>query len=198
MLTVRVDFKGFAEASKALAGLRQDVRDRAVVAALNKTADKARVEMRRGITDAFAIKAGDVNSRLSVRPASFRGGVSLTAVLEALPGSRRGRSMNVIHFLRRAVTRQQARKGKQLGFRFKRGGPIKEIPGAFVGNSGRTVFVREGTSRKPIRPKQVIDIPSMFNTRRINARVVAKIQADFPVEFERAARVMLSRFAAAK
>lgn len=193
MVLININTDGIKRAVRQLDTLHRDLADKALAAALNRTADKARVEMRRAITDEFDLKARDVNARLSVTGASAKRGV-LVAVLEALPGSRRGRSMNVIHFLRRPVTVAQARKGKQLGMRFRRGGPIKQIPGAFVGNQGRTVFIREGAPRLPIRAVQVIDVPSMFNTRRINARVVRKIEADFPVEFARAARVFVDRF----
>ena len=192
-LTISVNTDGIKRAVRELNGLRRDLGDKAVAAALNRTADKARVERRRAITDGCDRRASEVNARLSVRGASARSG-TLVAVLEALSGSRRGRAMNVIKFLRRRVTIGQARKGKQLGFRFKRGGPVKQIAGAFVGNQGRTVFVREGLPRLPIRAVQVIDVPGMFNAKRINARVVRKIERDFPVEFERAAKLFVDRF----
>jgi hypothetical protein len=195
MISILVGTNGIKEALRALDRLRSDLRERAMVAALNKTADKARVEMRRAITDEFDLKARDVTPRLAVRGASFKGKVNLTAILEALPGSKRGRSMNVIKFLRRPVSLAQARKGKQLGFRFKRGGPIKQIPGAFVGNDGRTVFIREaGAGRLPIRAVQVIDVQQMFNTRRINSRVVRRIETEWLIEFERAAKNLIERF----
>jgi hypothetical protein len=192
---IKIDIRtNFPDVQRTLRNLRTDIADRAVTAALNKTADKARTEMRRGIVSEFDIKAKDVNPRITVQGASAKTG-KLTAILEALPGSRRGRSRNVVAFLRRRVSLAQARKGKQLGFRFKRGGPVKQIEGAFVGNQGRTVFIRQqGAKRLPIKALQVIDVGQMFNTRRIQAKVVARIEREFPVEFNRAVRLYLERF----
>jgi hypothetical protein len=193
----------FPEVQRALQRLHADVRDKVMTAALNKTADKAKTEMTRSITDEFAIKASEVRSRLSVRRASAKGnGLNMIAVLEALPGSRRGRAMNVIHFLERSVSLTEARRRQksgtlnQLRFKFKKRGGLKTIPGAFVVTANRGTFVarRIGKERMPIESVQVIDVPQMFNTKRINARVLRRIEHEFPVEFERAARVFTERF----
>lgn len=171
--------------------LSSDIRDKAIVAAINKTADKGRVEMKRQIAAEYAIKAGYVNAQLDVRPATTKG-FSIQASIVAF-GRRRGkRSMNMVHFLERKVSLAEARRrGKagtlgQLGFKVKRSGGIKMIKGAFLGNNGRTVFIREGKGRLPIKAVQVIDVPQMFNAKRINMAVVQKIRAEFPIEMQRA------------
>jgi hypothetical protein len=38
------------------------------------------------------------------------------------------------------------------------------------------VFRRTGQGRLPIEPMQVIDVPQMFNTRRINERVRERME----------------------
>lgn len=198
MLTINVQ-ADVSSISRKLLTLQRDVRDKAAVMAINKTVDKARAEMARAITQEYKISSADVRSALNVRRASVKG-YNLVASLEAFGSRRKGRSLNVIHFVERKVSmaegRRRARKGtiKQIGFQFKRGGGTKFIPGAFIGNDGRTVFMRTGDSRLPIVPVQTIDIQQMFNYRKINQRVVDKIQQDFPIEFERAMRYLLSRF----
>lgn len=191
----------FPEVQRRLKQLHADIRDKAIAAALNKTADKAKTAMVRSITDEYAIKASEVRPRLNVRRASARN-LQVTAVLEALPGSRRGRAMNVIHFMERSVTLAEARrraKGgtlNQLRFKFRRKGGKKIIPGAFVVTTNRGTFIarRVGKQRLPIESVQVIDVPQMFNTKRINVRVVQVIEREFPVEFDRAARHFMERF----
>ena len=184
--------------------LRDEITDKAAAAALNKTADKARTAMTRAITGEFNIKAAEVRSSLSVSRASLKLG-RLDAVLSAFGSRKRnGRALNLIHFLERSVTMAQARRRRkdgtlgQLGFRIKKGGPIKFLKGAFIGNKGRTVFIREGRSRLPIKALQTIDVPQMFNTKRINKAVVETIEREFPIEFERAARLFTDRFNSAR
>ena len=82
---------------------------------------------------------------------------------------------------------------EQLGFQIKRGGGLKQIPGAFVGNKGRTIFRRTGKSRLPIEPVQVIGVAQMFNSKTINQRVMAKIEAEFGVELRRAVESVIAR-----
>ena len=201
-LSVRTNFP---EVQSALDALLADLRTKALAAAINKTVDKAKTEMVRRIIAEFAIRAADVRSKLNVRRASAKGAV-IEAVLEAFASRPGGRALNVIRFMERAVTLAEARrraKGgtlRDLRFRIKRGGPLKSIPGAFVATANRGTFVarRVGRARYPIEAVQTIDIPSMFQTRRINAAVVARIEREFPVEFARASAVFLARFNASR
>jgi len=193
---MKMDIK---KVSRALGGLRDGLKNKATNMALNKTAAKGKTEMGRAIRAEFNLKAADIRPRLRVLRASKKG-ADLVAVLDALGGSRRGRSMNLIRFLESKVTLAEGRRRKksgtqnQLRFKIKKRGPAKTIKGAFIGNKGRTIFKRSGKARTPIEAVGTIDVPNMFNTKRINKRVVARIQKEFPIEFERAARHVLRRF----
>lgn len=182
--------------AKALRRLSGELQDKAVRLALNKTIDKGRAEMVRAITSEFNIKASAVRPHLHVRKARAKK-LGLEVVLRAFNSRRSGRSQNLIRFLEKKVTlaeaRRRAKRGtlKQLGFQIKKRGGVKRIQGAFVSNRGRTIFVREGDGRLPIKAVQTIDVPQMFNTRRINERVVRRIKGEFGVEFDRAARFLL-------
>jgi hypothetical protein len=177
----------FPEVRRALGRLPAQIRDQVTVAALNKTGDKGRTEMTRSIAAEYAIKSSEVRPQLVVTRANrSRVAVSIEAF-----GVRRGkRSRNVMVFGAR-----QTREGVTV--KIRKDGPRKLIKGAFIGNKGRTVFIRDPyplTKRLPIKGVETIDVPQMFNTRRINRRVVERMVREFPVEFDRAAVFVLSRF----
>ncbi len=203
MITVKV--QGFEQVQRKLAGMQRDMRAKVLQPAINKVADKARAEINRAIPQEFNVKASEVRNAVDVRKA--RSG-SLEAVLTIFGSAKkRGRSLNLIHFLAAVQAAGKAikvrgGKGKkselsalqrQLGFLIKKGGGLKKIEGAFVGNKGRTIFIREGKSRLPIKPLQVIGFSQMFNTKRINRRVMDKINQELPVEVDRAIKLMLER-----
>lgn len=189
----------FPEVSRRLSELQDGVRGAALSSAINKTLDQAKTAMVRGITAEFNVKAAYVRERLRVVRASKKGGLfSIEGSLRG--GSDRKRSANIIAFVEQSVSFAQAKKRRrdgtlgQLFVKVKRNGPKKPLKGAFIGNKGRTVFQRVGKSRLPIAPVQVIDVGQMFNTKRINAAVIATMKAKFPEVFEREARFYTDRF----
>lgn len=203
MLTVK--FEGFESVKRTLDKLPQELRDKAIRPALNKVAEKARAEINRAIPQEFAVKASEVRNAVEIRKAR---GDKLEAVLSIFgSSSKRGRSLNMIHFLAAVQAAGQAFKtrGKkltkadraalqlQLGFIIKKGGGMKKLEGAFLGNKGRTVFVREGKGRLPIKPAQVIGFSQMFNSKRISSRVMQKINDDLPTEVDRAIKMLMAK-----
>ena len=196
MISVKVLNVGDVKAR--LAKQAQGVRDKAIGPAINKVAEKARAEINRAIPQEFAVKASEVRNAITLRKA--RAG-NLEARIEIFGSTRkRGRSLNLIHFLAavqaagqsvnvrgsRASKRSLSGLGGQLGFLIKRAGGLKKLEGAFVGNKGRTIFRRTGSARLPIEPLQVIGFSQMFSSRRISSRILAKINAELPVEIDRA------------
>jgi len=174
----------FPDVAKRLAGLQQDIANKALASAINKTVALARTRMQKEITSEFAVKAGYVRERLKVKRANAKGKFGISAAL--IGGDGRKRSANVIRFIEQFVTLAQQRKrvkdgtGNQLRFKIKRKGGSKIIRGAFIGNKGRTVFIRTGDKRLPIKAVSTIDVASMFNTKRINRSVIALINARLP------------------
>ena len=186
----------FPQVQRALQGLQREVADKATARALNATIAQARTQMSREIRQEFAVDTRFVGQRLRIKRATFfNGRLGLEAALDA---QEKPRSANVIRF--------GAKAGKAgVTVKIKRGQPRKLIRNAFIGNKGRTVFTRQpGTkmaSRKwggkhgeQIEPVQTIDLPQMFNARRIKAAVVAAMEARFPAIFERELAFALSRF----
>lgn len=214
MLRVTVDVRSFDAVVKKLKALPDQLKNQALAAALNKTAAAGKAEMTRAITATYNVKANKVRNALYLVKASSKSGVPvLVAALEAFGSTnKKGRSLNLIHFVERSVSLAEGRRrnksgtSKALRVRVKKAGGVKVIAGAFIGNKGRTVFIRvpekvmssrskyAGTQHAhAIRPMQVIDIPQMFNQRRINQRVLTKINKQLPIEVDRAIKMVLSK-----
>lgn len=201
MISVRL--QGIAQVQARLSTLSSGMQAKVIGPAINKVAEKARAEIARAIPETYAVKPAEVRS--SIRLSKARSG-SLQATIEVFGSARKvGRSLNLIHFLAaaqiagkavkvrgaRANKKQLAALQNQLGFLIKRGGGLKTIPGAFVGNKGRTIFIRTGKARLPIEPVQVIGFSQMFASNRIRDRILAKINADLVIEVDRSlARLM--------
>jgi hypothetical protein len=189
----------FPQVQRALAQLQDDVAKRATVSAVNKTITQGRTQMSKEIRAEFNIKADRVNRGLVIKRATFNGGL-FTIEAELYSPAKKGRSINLINFAARQTS-------KGVTFAVKRGAGRKLIPGAFIGNNGRTVFIRvpgtvmasRSTSmgakhREAIKALQVIDVPQMFNTKRINARVVQFLKDKFPEVFSHEVQFYLNRF----
>lgn len=204
----------FPEVCRRLEQLPEEIGNKAMVRAMNDTIEQGKIQMARQISQEFMISVSAAKDRLSITRASVRGGVlRFQAVLEATSKGK-GRSMNLIAFVEKSVSLAQAKKrmkageggsyslgngatvtkALQLRFQIKRGGGKKVIPGAFIGNQGRTMFIRTSNSRLPIKALNTIDIPQMFNTRRIN-QVVRQVMLDrFSTYFAREVRAVLKGY----
>ncbi len=180
----------FPDVQRALDRLSADVGNKATASALNKTVAQAKTAMSREIRAEFNISAGKVAESLTVTKAVSSGArFSLRATLESK--TRRGRSINLAAFDARQTS-------KGVTFRVKRTGPRKLIPGAFLINDGKTVMIRVGKQRLPIKALQTIDVSGMFNTKRINAKVLRFIEDKFPALFANEAKFFTDRFKAGK
>lgn len=179
----------FPEIAKRLEGLRQDIATKATARAVNATVAQARTAMSKEIRSEFNISAAKVREKLFIKRASFKGGVlGVEGVLESKYVGGKRRALNLINF-------GATQTGRGVSVRIKKGAGRKTVRGAFIGNNGRTVFERVGNKRLPIRPVQTIDVPQMFNTRRIKAAVAAAMQMRFPAIFERELAYALTQFA---
>jgi Prophage minor tail protein Z (GPZ) len=199
---VRLEIKtNFADVQRGLDRLRSDVASKALASAVNRTIEQARTEMSREIRRDYRLSAAEVRERLRIKRASFRAGrFGIEASLTGTGKGGRGRSMNVIRFVERKVTLAEARRrGKagtlnQLRVQIKTTGGPQVIKGAFIANKGRTVFIRKGKERLPIKAVQTIDVPQMFNAKRINSAVMRAIRDKFPRIAEREIAYFTARF----
>ena len=183
---MRIDVQtNFPAVADALRRVEQDLGNKVLARSLNVVMAQASTAMNKEIRSEFNLTASYVRDRLRVKRAFARSG-QLSISAELVGGDGKRRSANVIQFARGTGAR-----GVKVAIRK---GRAKEIAGAFVGNKGRTVFRRVGASRLPIEPVRTIDVAQMFNTQRINQRVIAAIEMRLPVVFERELRYALSRF----
>lgn len=180
----------FPDVQRALYGLHADIRDKAMASALNKTTAQAKTSMSKEIRAEFVLPAAKVAQALRVNRARPSGrSVILEASLES--PTKRGRSLNLAAFAAR-------RTAKGVSFKVRRDGGRKTIPGSFLINGGKTVMIRVGKERLPIKALQTIDVAQMFNTKRINARVVRFIESKLPAIFANEARFFTARFNASR
>lgn len=191
----------FPKVAAKLNRLAEDVGHKAMVRALNTTVTQGKTEMARKISQEFRISVSAAKDRLAVRRASVRGGeLRFQAFLEATRKGT-GRSMNLIAFVNGMVSKASAKRqgnsalARQLQLQIKRGGGKKVIPGAFIGNKGRTLFIRTGKARLPIKALNTIDIPQMFMTKRIHGVVVDMLVRKFTANFDHELRAVLKGFA---
>lgn len=177
----------FKEVDRALQTMRADIAEKAMASTVNKVAAQANTQMVRGITAEFNLPAKKVREKLKVRKARvIRGQLLIEAELSSQgPGGRR--ALNLINFQAR-----QTLKG--VSVKIRKAGGRKVIPGAFSGNKGRTVFRRVGKERLPIKALQTIDVPQMFNTKRINTKVVRFIEQKLPEVFLNEAAYFTRKF----
>lgn len=178
----------FPQVQRGLDQLQKDLQGVVLMRTVNRTIELARTAMSREIRTEFNLTASYVRERLLIRKATLKAGrYSVEAQLTASGKFRGRRSANVIAF-----AAKQAKEG--VSVKIKKTGGRKVIKGAFIANKGRTVFVRTGAKRLPIEPVQTVDVPQMFNTRKINAAVLRVIDQRLPQVFEREARFALQRF----
>jgi hypothetical protein len=177
----------FPDVQRQLQALSDDIGKKATASALNKVVAQAKTAMSREIRAEFVLPAKTVGDSLRISRARASGGrYSLEATLSSV--SQRGkRGLNLIHFNARQM-------GNGVSFKIRKNGPRKTIRGAFIANKGRTVFIREGKKRLPIKALSTVDLQGMFNTKRINARVVSMIEAKFPTIFANEARYLTQKF----
>lgn len=181
--------------------VQSGVRDKVLARTVNKVAQGAKTEMARAITDEFALTQKVVRDRLTINRARVRNGeLEISATLFAESRGRK-RSLNLVRFL--ASQPQFGRPKRPLRVRVKRAGGSKPVPAGFLirrlyGTNDELsggVFMAEriGKGRTAIAPMRTIDVPQMFNTRRVNGRVVDRIRRDLARVFAQEVRFELSR-----
>lgn len=195
-ITVR---NNFPQIVARLKQVDSDIGQRALVKAINKTMEQGKGAMARQISSEYMLTSAEVKSRLRVDRASYKS-LHVVATLEATKRAI-GRSMNLIRFVERSVTlaegRRRAKAGTldQLRFQIKRKGGKKTITGAFIANKGRTVFVRQGKERLPIKGVMTIDIPQMFNSRQVRELIERLMLQRLDGNFTRELRSLLQGYA---
>ncbi len=189
MLKFGLSISGLDELKKKLKD-DEKKRNKALAEALNRTAIRGKDEVKKGVTERYTVKASEVNGSMTTRKASQN---RLESEIRVFGNSRKfGRSLNVIRFMETSVTLAQAKKRLKLGtlnqlhFKFLKGSDKKIIPGAFIGNKGRTVFERTGDKRLPIKPVLVVGVGQMLMHRNVHKTVLGRINKILKEELDKA------------
>lgn len=139
-----------------LTNAKRELADKAILRALNRTADNVRAEAVRRIRETYTLKAGTVRGQMSISRA-------WSGKLEAAV-SANGRPIPLYEFSARWTPRMDG-----ASFAVKRG-QRKTLKNTFIAtmDSGKTgVFERRGTKRLPIDQKYSIGIPGMFGAKEV-------------------------------
>ena len=209
MIDIKIDT---SQVQAMLKDLSESVQGQVLARAIGKAADKGRTEMQRTIVREYNLTPSQVRPQLKVNKFGRR----LEAEIQALPAKPGRRARNVILFMERKVTLATARRRRkegtlnQLRFTFRRREPGQKIEGSFVVTANKGTFVarRKSGTVAPSRSRyagtkhaeaieaiHVIDVPQMFNARKILDRVKARIESVYlPEEIERAIRDALKRY----
>jgi len=168
-------------ALEKLGRIKEEVGDKAVMRALNKVADQAKVQASREIRAAgYGLKAADIKKSIDIRKASRS---DLRAIVRAT-----GRPIPLIKY----QAPRQTKNGVIVSVKNGR----KLIRGAFIATmaSGHTgVYERVGNSHKkvmhrgtfqwrglPIRELWGPSIPSAFASKTVQEALVAAVREKFP------------------
>jgi hypothetical protein len=164
--------------------LRDSLKTRALVNALNRAADGVKTDASSEIRKTYRIKKATVDRAFNTQRATAG---SLTAIVRV-----RGRPLSLAGF--------GARTNKRAGgVSVDVKGTRKVIRGAFLrtlrtgyDNEYQVVFIREGKSRYPIKALKTVDVPGLFIMQDINAAVVEGVNDRFEKEFQRLLRYYAS------
>lgn len=161
----------------------------AMSAALNKTAAGVRTDAGGPLAKLTGLGVNTVKQAIKLRKASPG---QLMAILEA-----RERPLNMIRFMSAGQKRAMASRSKKRGGKvLKIGGarkapwgkPREYKPGAaiFIGNSGRTVFVRESKRRGDIHGMWGPSLPREMVRGEIRAATLSSFRRRWNLEIDRA------------
>ena len=210
MITTTFDVRN---ALAALDGIRAEVADKALVRALNKTADQAKVQASRAIRDAgYKIKAGTIKASITIARATA---TTLTASVIA-----KGKRIPLVEYTARPVNPGVTVAVKE-GRKLVRSVFFATMPTGHRGvyerdtrrGSGRVPFVRDGkrntlrgpervpyqrngkrnNKQLPIRELDGPSIPQAFVNATVQDALLTGVRERFPVILARELAYVLSK-----
>lgn len=173
-ISVKHDMKRLA---KTLDKKQRKDLPKVIVSALNKTVANVKVAVAKDITASTGIAAAKVKPHLDVRKATRAQRIATITASK--------RTFNLIRFATPAAI-QRSLQHRGTGLKAKAWSKkAKEFPGVFVGNQGRTAFVRTGAGRK-IRAAHGPSIPRAMVSAKVAKHTRALIPKRFRINFEHA------------
>jgi hypothetical protein len=172
----------FGDINRRLAQLERGLRDQVLARALNRTGDAVRTQAKKSISTTYNITSTKTNERLRVDKTHRQGNLVVVVRVVSKHGRR---ATNLITFGAKPIAK---RGGVQVKIRRDRP-PMRGGKWFIITNNrtgGRFVARRTGPHRtKDIKSVTTVDVPSMFNSRAVNAAMVGRARAVFRAEFDR-------------
>jgi hypothetical protein len=169
---IQVSVKADVEQARlGLVDLQRNQVPRAAARALNRTRDNVQTVVVREVAKETGLKQKDVREALSRTNATAG---RLLSVLAAV-----GRAVNLIRFTNQNRTQARRSGGVVANAWSKR----RLYRGTFIGNQGRTVFVRVGPARLPIKAVHGPSIPREIERDTIRPIVERTIRERWPINF---------------
>lgn len=174
--------------------LNDDLREKVIVRALNKTATTVRAEASKEIRKDYNLKAKVIKDQITINRANR---TTLTAVIVAS-----GKPIPLIEFeARPTATHTGGRRGSNVTVKVKRrrlvvrDAFIATMPGGHVGIFKRTgKFGRRKNPRlERIKQRFSISLPTAFTNKAVTEALVRAAQKRFPVVMEQETRYARSK-----
>lgn len=194
------------DVARSIVTLRADIKNKATVRALNRTAEKVRSAAGGEIRKVYKIKASDVRKASKVERASLATG-SLTATVTVS-----GRRISLIAFAARAVNpwnvrgRSHRNQGGGVSVQVKVQGGRKVVKHAFITTTRkgyRGVFIREGIAgaprmrggaqADPIVNLRSISLPYAFTSRAVTKALESIAVQTFTDRFQHELNFLLAK-----
>lgn len=213
-LTTRVDVSG---PLKMLNGLKASLKDKIAARAINRIADQVKTKATNEIYNEFNLPRAKILQRIKIRKAFARANV-IQAEISVPEAGGKYRALHLTDLrgtkdLRYSSGRiggqtlrmaRRDRKGKVttkggVQYTMLKSKGKQTLPNAFIApgkNSGKMiVFQRENLNdpRSKLKAVYRIDVPQMFNTKRLKADLTRLIREKLPGEIERLMRLEISR-----
>ena len=170
---------GLDDLKKSLTRVERRVFPKAINAGLNKTVGSVRSTAVKAMAKETALKQKDVRGNIKMRRAGkHRQG---RAMLEA-----RGRPLNLIRFMTQSQIRSWM-NSRRRPLRAKPWGKKRVYRRhVFIGNLGRTVFLRQGPGRRDIRGMWGPSIARELIRKAVLAAIDKRFDERWPIEIDRA------------
>jgi len=164
------------QVTRGLTRVQRKVIPGATVTALNKVRKEAATAAVKVLAKEVGLPQKSIRESILETFASMQNPVASVKVV--------GKALNLIRF-----NAKQVKKGVSA----KAWGKTRTYKGAFIANSGRTVFARTSKRRLPIKPLHGPSIPKEFIRGAANKALADKVRDRFPILFSRAVGFKLSR-----
>jgi hypothetical protein len=185
-INLKIDDKELRKAVKKLSAFPKEI-PKATNSALNRTITFVNKKIKKGVTNEYSIKSGEVGSTLKVKKSNTS---NLSATITSS-----GHSLSLSHFP--ANLKAGWTKGTSLKVKVKKSGykKVNSSPTAFVASlSGNLHIVKRQSGKAyPIKVLRTLSIPQMISNTKISESVMQEAQVQLEKRVQHEVEYRLSR-----